>query len=38
MVTLLDDLAKTFEATPEQIHGDVEAFIKGFADKRVIDL
>jgi pyrroloquinoline quinone biosynthesis protein D len=36
--TLLDDLAKIFEATPEQIRGDVEVFLQGFADKRVLEL
>jgi pyrroloquinoline quinone biosynthesis protein D len=35
---ILDDLAKAFEATPEQIRGDVETFLKGFADKRVVEL
>jgi pyrroloquinoline quinone biosynthesis protein D len=36
--TLVDDLAKAFEATPDQIRGDVEGFLKGFADKRVLEL
>jgi pyrroloquinoline quinone biosynthesis protein D len=35
---LLADLALAFEATPEQIRGDVEIFLKGFADKRVLEL
>lgn len=35
---LVADLAKEFEATPEQISSDVEAFLKGFADKRVLEL
>lgn len=36
--SLLDDLAKAFDATPEQIKSDVESFLKGFADKRVLEL
>jgi pyrroloquinoline quinone biosynthesis protein D len=36
--TLLDDLAKIFEAAPEEIRGDVESFLQGFADKRVLEL
>lgn len=36
--TLIADLAIAFEATPEQIKGDVESFLKGFADKRVLEL
>ena len=35
---LLADLAAVFEASPDQIRGDVEAFLKGFAEKRVLDL
>ena len=35
---LLTDLAAVFEASPDQIRGDVEAFLKGFAEKRVLDL
>jgi hypothetical protein len=35
---LLADLSKAFEATPEQIRSDVENFLKGFADKRVLEL
>ena len=35
---LVDDLARHFEAAPEQIRGDVEMFLKGFADKRVVEL
>lgn len=35
---LLSDLAAAFEATPDQIRGDVETFLKGFAEKRVLDL
>jgi pyrroloquinoline quinone biosynthesis protein D len=35
---LLEDLSKAFEATPEQIRNDVENFLKGFADKRVLEL
>jgi pyrroloquinoline quinone biosynthesis protein D len=35
---LLADLAIAFEAAPDQIRGDVETFLKGFAEKRVLDL
>jgi pyrroloquinoline quinone biosynthesis protein D len=35
---LLADLAAAFEATPDQIRGDVETFLKGFAEKKVLDL
>lgn len=35
---LVDDLAAAFEAPVEQIAGDVEAFLKGFAEKRVLEL
>jgi pyrroloquinoline quinone biosynthesis protein D len=38
MKAMLDDLATAFEATPDQIRGDVESFLKGFADKRVLEL
>jgi pyrroloquinoline quinone biosynthesis protein D len=36
--SLVSDLAVAFEATPEQIAGDVESFLKGFAEKRVLEL
>jgi pyrroloquinoline quinone biosynthesis protein D len=36
--TLLDDLAKAFDAKVEDIRGDVEMFLKDFALKRVVDL
>jgi pyrroloquinoline quinone biosynthesis protein D len=35
---MIDDLGKTFEAEPDVIRGDVEAFLKGFAEKRVLEL
>lgn len=35
---LVDDLAKAFGAPPEQIRPDVESFLQGFADKRVLEL
>jgi hypothetical protein len=31
-------LAAAFGASPEEVRPDVEAFLKDFADKRVIDL
>lgn len=38
MTALLSDLASAFEATPDQIRGDVEGFLRGFAEKRVLEL
>lgn len=38
MTALLNDLAHAFEATPDQIRNDVEVFLKGFAEKRVLEL
>jgi pyrroloquinoline quinone biosynthesis protein D len=35
---MLQDLAKAFSATPDHIRGDVEGFLKGFAEKRVVEL
>lgn len=35
---LLADLAIAFNAKPEDIRSDVEAFLMGFADKRVLEL
>jgi pyrroloquinoline quinone biosynthesis protein D len=35
---LLEDLAKAFDAKVEDIRGDVEVFLKDFAQKRVVDL
>jgi pyrroloquinoline quinone biosynthesis protein D len=35
---LVGDLALAFEATPDQVRHDVEVFIKGFAEKRVLEL
>lgn len=35
---MLEGLAKTFEAPIETIRGDVVAFLKGFAEKRVLEL
>jgi pyrroloquinoline quinone biosynthesis protein D len=35
---LVDDLAKAFGAPAEQIRPDVESFLQGFADKRVLEL
>jgi len=35
---MLSDLAKTFDAQPEDIRGDVESFLQGFADKKVLEL
>jgi pyrroloquinoline quinone biosynthesis protein D len=38
LAAMLQDLATTFSATPEEIRGDVESFLKGFAEKRVLEL
>jgi pyrroloquinoline quinone biosynthesis protein D len=38
MTELLADLASAFGVTPNDIRGDVEAFLKGFAEKRVLEL
>lgn len=38
LAALLADLAKTFDAKVEDIQGDVEAFLKDFAQKRIVDL
>jgi pyrroloquinoline quinone biosynthesis protein D len=35
---MLGELALKFGATPEAIRGDVESFLKGFAEKRVVEL
>lgn len=35
---MLADLSKTFDAPIDAIRGDVEAFLKGFAEKRVVEL
>lgn len=35
---LLEDLALTFEAAPQDIKADVVTFLKDFADKKVIEL
>jgi pyrroloquinoline quinone biosynthesis protein D len=35
---MLEDLSKTFEAPVETIRGDVVSFLKGFAEKKVIEL
>jgi coenzyme PQQ biosynthesis protein PqqD len=35
---MLEDLSKTFEAPIEAIRGDVVSFLKGFAEKRVLEL
>jgi pyrroloquinoline quinone biosynthesis protein D len=35
---LLADLASAFSVTPQDIRGDVESFLKGFAEKRVLEL
>lgn len=35
---MLQDLATEFGVEPEDIRGDVEAFLKGFAEKRVVEL
>jgi pyrroloquinoline quinone biosynthesis protein D len=35
---LVDDLAQAFKATPDQIRGDIAEFLKGFAEKRVLEL
>jgi pyrroloquinoline quinone biosynthesis protein D len=35
---MLQDLATTFSATPDDIRSDVESFLKGFAEKRVVEL
>jgi pyrroloquinoline quinone biosynthesis protein D len=38
MEALLSDLATAFSVAPQAIRPDVEAFLKGFADKRVLEL
>jgi pyrroloquinoline quinone biosynthesis protein D len=35
---MLQDLATVFSAKPDDIRGDVESFLKGFAEKRVVEL
>jgi pyrroloquinoline quinone biosynthesis protein D len=35
---MLRDLATAFSATPDDIKSDVEVFLKGFAEKRVVEL
>ena len=35
---LVASLAQTFEAAPRDIRGDIEEFLSGFAEKRVLDL
>jgi pyrroloquinoline quinone biosynthesis protein D len=35
---MLNDLAAKFGATPDDIRSDVEGFLKGFAEKRVVEL
>lgn len=35
---MLDDLSKTFDTPAEAIRGDVVSFLKGFAEKRVLEL
>lgn len=35
---MLEDLSKTFEAPIEAIRGDVVSFLKGFAEKKVLEL
>ena len=36
--SLLADLAAAFGATPADIRGDVETFLEGFAEKRIVEL
>ena len=38
MNDLLTDLAKIFEATPQDIKADVVLFLQGFAEKKVVEL
>ena len=38
MNELLQDLAKAFEATPQDIQADVVTFLTGFAEKKVLVL
>ena len=38
LVDLLQDLATSFNVTPEEIRNDVETFLDGFAQKRVVEL
>lgn len=38
MTDLLADLAKSFEATPQDIKSDVVIFLKDFAEKKVLEL
>jgi pyrroloquinoline quinone biosynthesis protein D len=38
MDDLLDDLAGAFSVKPDDIRSDVESFLRGFADKRVLEL
>jgi pyrroloquinoline quinone biosynthesis protein D len=35
---IAEDLAATFEASPDDVRADVETFLRDFASKRVIDL
>jgi pyrroloquinoline quinone biosynthesis protein D len=35
---MLGDLSKTFDAPVDAIRGDVEGFLKSFAEKRVLEL
>jgi pyrroloquinoline quinone biosynthesis protein D len=35
---MLQDLATAFSVKPEDIRGDVEVFLQGFAEKRVVEL
>ncbi len=38
MKALVTDLASAFGASPTDIRGDVEGFLQGFAEKRIIEL
>jgi pyrroloquinoline quinone biosynthesis protein D len=38
LTEMLTELAAKFGATPEDIRSDVENFLKGFAEKKVVEL
>lgn len=38
LVDMLQDLAAAFNVQPDDIRGDVETFLKDFAQKRVVEL
>ena len=38
LATIVDDLAKTFNAPRERIHADVSKLLRGLADKKLLEL